>query len=66
MYQKKTYNISLKVNKEIKDLIVKRCMLKTLEYSTLELSLLELYAVEIYNISYKDFVFFRRLKKVVE
>lgn len=66
MYQKKTYDISLKVNKEIKDMIVKKCMLKTLEYSILELSLLEVYEVNIYNISYKDFVFFRRLKKIVE
>lgn len=66
MYKKKVYNISLKVNKEVKDLIVKKCMLKTLEYSTLELSLLELYEVQIYNIGYKDFVFFRRIKKIVE
>lgn len=66
MYKKKTYDISLKVNKEVKDLIVKKCMLKTLEYSTLELSLLELYEVDIYNISYKDFCFFRRIKKIVE
>lgn len=66
MYKKKTYDISLKVNKEVKDLIVKKCMLKTLEYSTLELSLLELYEVDIYNIGYKDFCFFRRIKKIVE
>lgn len=66
MYNKKRYDISLKVNKEVKDLIVKKCMLKSLEYSTLELSLLELYVVEIYNINYKDFCFFRRLKKIVE
>ena len=66
MYNKKRYDISLKVNKDMKDLIVKKCMLKSLEYSTLELSLLELYAVEIYNINYKDFCFFRRLKKIVE
>lgn len=66
MYNKKRYDISLKVNKEVKDLIVKKCMLKSLEYSTLELSLLELYAIEIYNINYKDFCFFRRLKKIVE
>ena len=66
MYQKKVYDITLKVNKEVKDLIVKKCMLKTLEYSTLELSLLETYEVNIYNISYKDFVFFRRIKKIVE
>ena len=66
MYQKKRYDISLKVNKEVKDLIVKKCMLKSLEYSTLELSLLETYLIQIYNIGYKDYVFFRRLKKVVE
>ena len=66
MYNKKRYDISLKVNKEVKDLIVKKCMLKSLEYSTLQLSLLELYAIEIYNINYKDFCFFRRLKKIVE
>lgn len=66
MYQKKVYDISIKVNKEVKDLIVKKCMLKSLEYSTLELSLLETYEVNIYNISYKDFVFFRRIKKIVE
>ena len=66
MYQKKRYDISIKVNKDMKDLIVKKCMLKSLEYSTLELSLLETYSVEIFNISYKDYVFFRRLKKVVE
>lgn len=66
MYQKKRYDITLKVNKEVKDLIIKKCMLKSLEYSTLELSLLELYAVEIYNIDYKDFCFFRRIKKIVE
>lgn len=66
MYNKKRYDISLKVNKEVKDLIVKKCMLKSLEYSTLELLLLELYAIEIYNINYKDFCFFRRLKKIVE
>lgn len=66
MYQKKRYDISLKVNKEVKDLIVKKCMLKSLEYSTLELSLLETYEIQIFNIGYKDFVFFRRLKKVVE
>ena len=66
MYNKKRYDISLKVNKEVKDLIVKKCMLKSLEYSTLELSLLELYAIEIDNINYKDFCCFRRLKKIVE
>ena len=66
MYQKKRYDISLKVNKDMKDLIVKKCMLKSLEYSTLELSLLETYEIQIFNIGYKDFVFFRRLKKVVE
>ena len=66
MYNKKRYDISLKVNKDMKDLIVKKCMLKSLEYSTLELSLLETYLVEIYNVSYKDFVFFRRIKKIVE
>ena len=66
MYKKKVYDITLKVNKEVKDLIVKKCMLKTLEYSTLELSLLELYKVDIYNISYKDFCFFRKIKKIVE
>ena len=66
MYQKKRYDISLKVNKEVKDLIVKKCMLKSLEYSTLELSLLETYEIQIFNIGYKDFVYFRRLKKVVE
>lgn len=66
MYQKKRYDISIKGNKEIKDLIVEKCMLKSLEYSTLELSLLETYLIQIYNVSYKDFVYFRRLKKVVE
>ena len=66
MYNKKRYDISLKVNKDMKDLIVKKCMLKSLEYSTLELSLLETYLVEIYNVSYKNFVFFRRIKKIVE
>lgn len=66
MYQKKRYDISLKVNKDMKDLIIKKCMLKSLEYSTLELSLLETYEIQIFNIGYKDFVFFRRLKKVVE
>ena len=66
MYQKKRYNIEIKVNKEMKDLLIKKCMLKSLEYSTLELSLLETYLIQIYNVSYKDYVFFRRLKKVVE
>ena len=66
MYQKKRYDITLKVNKEVKDLLVEKCMKKSLEYSTLELSLLEKYVVEIYNISYKDFVYFRRIKKIVE
>lgn len=66
MYQKKRYDISLKVNKDMKDLIVKKCMLKSLEYSTLELSLLETYLIEIYNIDFKDFCFFRRIKKIVE
>lgn len=66
MYQKKRYDISIKGNKAIKDLLVEKCMKKSLEYSTLELSLLEKYVVEIYNISYKDFVYFRRIKKIVE
>ena len=66
MYQKKRYDIEIKVNKEVKDLIVKKCMLKSLEYSTLELSLLEMYLIQIYNVSYKDFVYFRRIKKIVE
>lgn len=66
MYKKKTYDITLKVNKEVKDLLVEKCMLKTLEYSTLELSLLEVYEVNIYNIGYKDFVYFRKIKKIVE
>ena len=66
MYNKKRYDISLKVNKEVKDLIVKKCMLKSLEYSTLELSLLETYEIQIFNIGYKDFVYFRKIKKIVE
>ena len=66
MYQKKRYDISIKGNKEIKDLIVEKCMLKSLEYSTLELSLLETYEIQIFNIGYKDFVYFRKIKKIVE
>ena len=66
MYQKKTYDIEVKVNKDMKNMLVKKCMLKSLEYSTLELSLLEVYLVRIYNIGYKDYCFFKRLKKIVE
>mgnify|MGYP007099472992 CR=1 FL=1 len=66
MYQKKRYDISIEGNKAIKDLIVEKCMKNSFEYSTLELSLLEKYIIEIYNIGYKDYCYFRRLKKIVE
>lgn len=66
MYNKKRYDISIEVNKSLKDLIVKKCMKDFLEYTTLELSLLEKYRVDIYNVDYKNYCYFRRLKKVVE
>lgn len=63
---KKTYNLSIKGNVWIKELIIDRCKKRLVQYTTMELLIGVEFLMELSNMSYKDYCYFRRIKKVVE
>ena len=63
---RKTYNLSIKGNVWIKELIVDRCKKRLVQYTTMELLIGIEFLIELSNMSYKDYCYFKKIKKVVE
>lgn len=63
---KKTYNIDIKGNVWIKELIVDRCKKRMIQYNTMELLIGVEFLISLSNLSFKDYCYFRKIKKVVE
>lgn len=63
---KKTYNIEIKGNVWIKELVVDRCKKRLIQYNTMELLIGVEFLIQLSNLCYKDYCYFRRIKKVVE
>lgn len=66
MYNKKRYSLSIKGNVWIKELIIDRCKKRLVQYTTMELLIGVEFLMELSDMSYKDYCYFRRIKKVVE
>lgn len=63
---KKTYNLSIKGNVWIKELIIDRCKKRLVQYTTMELLIGVEFLMELNDMSFKDYCYFKKLKKVVE
>lgn len=63
---RKTYNLSIKGNVWIKELIVDRCKKRLVQYTTMELLIGIEFLIELSDMSYKDYCYFKKIKKVVE
>lgn len=66
MYQKKRYNLEIKGNIWIKELIVDRCKKRLIQYNTMELLIGVEFLISLNDLSYKDYCYFKKIKKVVE
>lgn len=63
---KKTYNLSIKGNVWIKELIIDRCKKRLVQYTTMELLIGVEFLMELNDMSFKDYCYFKKLKKVIE
>lgn len=66
MYQKKRYNLEIKGNIWIKELIVDRCKKRLIQYNTMELLIGVEFLISLNDLSYKNYCYFKKIKKVVE